>query len=157
MEQFSALSAQELNDLKDALPLIAIYIAGADGIIDNEEKMWAEKVTHIRGYNLKGAMKEFYQEADAIFHNRLEELISTLPQDVVSRNSYIEAKLAGLNPILAKLDLPLGAKMYTGFKSYAEHVAKASGGVMGFFTINKDEAALLGLSMIAPIVFDEEE
>jgi len=45
--------------------------------------------------------------------------------------------------------------------SFAEHIAKASGGIMGFFSVNAAEAKLIQLPMLHPIIYtpsqEEEE
>jgi tellurite resistance protein len=49
-EYFKPLSENEKSELSDALALITVLIAGADGNFEKEELEWAEKVTHIRSY-----------------------------------------------------------------------------------------------------------
>ena len=53
LEHFSNLNEDETKQLLDALPLITVLIAGADGNFEKDEMDWAEKVTHIRSYKLK--------------------------------------------------------------------------------------------------------
>ena len=43
-EYFKVLSDSEFEQLKDAIALITVYIAGADGKISDTETQWAEKV-----------------------------------------------------------------------------------------------------------------
>jgi hypothetical protein len=157
LEHFSPISTSEFLQLTDAVSLITVLVAGADGNIDREEISWAKKVTEIRSYNMKADMKDFYVKVGEDFSERLNHFIDTLPQDVDARSIVINQKLTELNPILAKLDPSLGAKLYTSFTSFAEHVAKASGGILGFMTINKDEAQNLGLAALKPIIFEDEE
>ncbi len=157
LEHFKGLTEDEKSKLMDAVPLITILVAGADGNIDAEELNWAEKVTDIRSYNLKGELKEFYIEVHATLRARVDHFLSVLPGDVPSRTSQIEEELANLNPILAKLNPAVGTKMYKGYISFAEHVAKASGGLLGFFSINPEEAKVITLHTLTPIDSDEEE
>jgi len=154
-EYFKVLSAEEFGQLKDAIALITVYIAGADGDIDEDETKWAEKVTNIRSYNLPEGLRGFYAEVGEEFADKLEHLKSTLVT-VEQRNETAEANLAALNPILAKLSPKLGTELYKSYKSFAKHVAKASGGFLGFFSIGPKEAALLDLEMITPIEYDED-
>lgn len=155
-EYFKVLSDAEFDKLKDAISLITVYIAGADGEIDEDETKWAEKVTKIRSYNLPEKLASFYEEVGVDFHDRLENYMSSL-SDLETRNSTVEKALTDLNPILAKLPTKLGAELYSSYISFAKHVAKASGGFLGFFSIGPKEAALLDLEMITPIIWDEEE
>lgn len=161
VEYFNNLKEEEKAELLDALPLITVMIAGADGSFDQEELDWAEKITHIRSYKLKKEMKAFYEEVDATFIEKVQYFIEAMPSDVNLRNDMISQRLEKLNPILAKLDTSVAYKMYRGFLSFAEHVAKASGGIMGFFSVNAAEAKLIQLPMLHPIIYtpsqEEEE
>jgi len=155
-EYFKVLSESEFDQLKDAISLITIYIAGADGEIDSDELAWAEKVTKIRSYNLPESLNDFYTEVGNDFHDKLEAYKTQL-SDRNERNNTVEAKLTALNPVLAKLHPKLGAELYGSYISFAKHVAKASGGFLGFFSIGPEEAALLDLKMLEPIEYIPEE
>lgn len=155
-EYFKVLSDSEFEQLKDAIALITVYIAGADGEIDHEETEWAEKLTKIRSYNLPDALKGFYEEVGVDFHDKIENYTATL-SDLETRNNTVVKALTDLNPVLAKLPPQLGAELYNSYKSFAKHVAKASGGFLGFFSIGPKEAALLDLEMITPIVWEDED
>ncbi len=156
-DQFNKLSAEELEKLLDAVPMIAVLIAGADGDIEDAELDWSKKVAHIRSYKMKADLQSFYEEVDKNYETKLNHFLSVLPAGTKERTRVISEKLSEINPILAKLDTEVGAKLYKSFLSFAEHIAKASGGIMGFFSINKAEAALIGLPMINPIIFESEE
>jgi hypothetical protein len=157
-EYFKSLTESDYKKLKDAIALITIYIAGVDGEIDQEEIQWAEKVTKIRSYKMSEDLKGFYQEVGIDFHEVLESYINSFPRDPQARNKIIAGRLETLNPILAKLDNKVAAHLYESYKSFAVHVAKSTGGFLGFFAINPQEKKILGLDMITPIVnMDEEE
>jgi hypothetical protein len=87
----------------------------------------------------------------------LEELIQSLPKDTEARNAAISEQLAALNPLLAKLDQHDGHLLYHSFLTFAEHVAKSSGGFLRIGAISKAEAKLMGLSMITAIAEPEEQ
>ena len=155
-EHFKILSDAEYDQLKDAISLITVYIAGADGNIDDDELKWAEKITSIRGYSNPEGLNEFYDDVGTDFQTRIEKYTSSL-SDLDVRNKTVEQKLSDLNPILAKLDTNLGSKLYTSYVSFAKHVAKASGGFLGFFSIGPAEKAVLDLKMLTPIVWEDED
>ncbi|MBK8349223.1 MAG: hypothetical protein IPL08_17015 [Saprospiraceae bacterium] len=157
LEHFNILSEEEKVVLTDAVPLIAVLIAGADGKFEPEELDWADKVTHIRTYKMKGDMQEFYREVDKTFMEKLNYFMDSLPAGVEERNRVISERLSGINHIMAKIDPATGAKLYKSFVSFAEHIAKASGGVMGFFSVSKEEANLVSLPMITPVIFKDDE
>ena len=51
IDRFKILNEDEFLSLKDAVSLIAVLVAGADGKIDDDEKEWSEKITDIRSYS----------------------------------------------------------------------------------------------------------
>lgn len=155
-EYFRQLSENEYQKLRDAISLITVLIAGADGTIDNKEISWAEKVIEIRGYKMSEDLIEFYQEVGKDFDSRLEHFINCFSGDIKSRTEQISEKLSELNPILAKLEPKVGAHLYKSYTSFAEHVAKSTGGFFGFFSIGAEEKSLMHLNMIHPILFSEE-
>jgi hypothetical protein len=153
---FSNLDANEYQSLKDAFALLTVYIAGSDGTIDSEESAWAEKVTKIRSYKMSEDLKEFYGEVNTEFEDKLASTITNLPKST-ERNNLIESQLSNLNPILAKLPIPTGAKLYDGLVSFATHIAKSTGGFLGFFSISAVEKELLDLKMLTPIVDPDQD
>ena len=160
-EYFSNLSEQDYSKLKDAIPLITLLIGGADGDLDQNEKAWAEKVTKIRAYKMSEDLIGFYREVGVDYHERLEHFIESLPNEVDERTSKISSMLEELNPLLSTIDETVAYHLYKSYKSFAKHVAKASGGLFGFFSIGPEEKALLGLPMLdaisKPEGYDEEE
>ena len=156
-EYFKVLTEEEYGKLKDAIALITILIAGVDGEINHEEKEWAEKVTKIRSYKMSEDLVGFYQEVGKDFQENLDAFILAFPNSPEHRTKLIADRLTHLNPILAKLEPSVAYHLLKSYKSFAKHVAKASGGFLGFFAINKQEAALIGLPMINPIPYTPEE
>ncbi|MFM2392976.1 MAG: hypothetical protein RLZZ546_958 [Bacteroidota bacterium] len=155
-EYFRQLNEIEYQKLRDAIPLITVLIAGADGTIDNSEISWAEKVIEIRGYKMSEDLIEFYQEVGKDFDSKLSNFINGFSGDINSRTEQISSKLEELNPILAKLDPKVGAHLYKSYVSFAEHVAKSTGGFFGFFSVGAEEKGLMKLNMINPILFAED-
>ncbi len=153
--EFKGISESEFNQLREAIALITVLIAGADGEIKKDEKDWALKVTKIRSYSLPSGMKEFYQAVGSDFSLVLEEKIVKYGNlSVEERNLAISDKLAELNLIFAKLqDKRIAAKMYKSFKSFAKHVAKSTGGILGFLSIGPEESNLIHLPMLEPVVY----
>lgn len=151
------LHQEEFDKLVGSLPRIAILIAGADGNFDENEKEWAEKLTHIRSYNHPSELDGLYEAADEVFTEQMNALSSAYPDDVTSRNLQISAELAELNDILAKLNPKTGASVYQSLTSYAKHIARSSGGFLGFGSISSPEAKWVELPMIQPVEDISEE
>lgn len=152
MELFKVLSSEEQQQLLDAIPLIAILVAGADGKIDQQELYKAEKVAEIRSYSHHHELRSFYEKAQEDLGEKLYTLIEELPNDVAERQELISGMLRKLNKTLRKLDTHAGHILYDSFLSFARHVAKASGGVIGIFSINAEEKKVIDLPMLEPII-----
>jgi len=157
IQQFQNLSPDECEKMINAIPLITILIAGADGKIDKEEKEWSAKITKIRTYSNPDILHDFYTQIGRNYNSRLNTLIDAYPKDTNSRNIKISDELSQLNAIFPKLDIYFGAELYNSFVSFAKHVAKASGGFLGFGSISKEEKQFIGLPMITPIIAPEVE
>jgi hypothetical protein len=152
-----SLKAEEISTLTQALPLIAILIGKADGNLDLKELELAKKITHIRTFNSPEYLQPYYEQVEAGFDQSLEALNSELPGDNNLRNELISDKLEALNPILAKLHPKVGAQLYKGFIRFAQEIAKASGGFLGFMAVNPAESKWIGLPMLVPIVYEQDE
>ncbi|MDX1478645.1 MAG: hypothetical protein R3301_13125 [Saprospiraceae bacterium] len=154
---FEKLSPTEYQSLKEAIPLITILIAGADGNIDEKETNWAQKVTNIRAYSTPEHYQSYYEEVGDTFAERLSALISELPADVQERSQAVSDRLAELNTILEKLSPKVAAAMYKEFRTFANHVARASGGFLKFWSISAAEKKWVSLPMLRKFEWDEEE
>ena len=157
--QFETLSKEEKDLMTDALSLITILIAGADGNIEPKEKEWAAKIAKIRTYSNPDELHDYYVMVGGNFAKRNEELIAALPKEVGNRNLNISDQLSLLNAIFPKLDPHYAALLYDSFVSFAEHVAKAAGGFLGIGSVNAAEAKWVNLPMLVEVVapIQEEE
>jgi len=144
------LSQDEREQLYDAIPMITVLIAGADGEISEKEREWAKKITNIRGFNNPEKIQGYYEEVEARFESRVDELIEKLPLNVERRNAELTEQLRALNPIMGKLGYSYHKQLHKSFLSFASHVARADGGFLGAFAIDRDEAELIDLSMLEP-------
>lgn len=156
-EYFESLQDSDYQKLKDAVALITVLISGADGDYDKEEISWAEKVTKIRSYKMSDDLIGFYQEVGKDFSEKLDGYIKDFPKDAHKRTDLISERLELLNPILAKLDPHVAYHLYKSYRSFAEHVAKASGGFLGFFSVSAEEGDLMKLPMLNEIEEPKEE
>ena len=157
LDNLTRLDEDEIQELYDAIPVITLLIAGADGEIDDLELAHSEKITKIRGFSGHETMQDFYDKVGEDYSERLKRWLKVVPQDTEERTNHLSARIEKLNPILAKLDPESGARMYKSLTSFAKHVAKASGGFLGIGSINKAEAELMDLPMLTPIVVEEED
>ncbi|PCH66230.1 MAG: hypothetical protein COC01_08645 [Bacteroidetes bacterium] len=150
-DQFKDLSQQEIDLMINTPVLITILIAGADNDIDPDEQKWAKKLTTYRQFTEKPILQDYYKTVSENFESNLEKFvvyINSFPQDAKERNPHIAQELEKLNDILTKLDDEFSTNFYESIKSFAQHIAEASGGVLGFGSISPEEKAWVDLSMI---------
>jgi D-serine dehydratase len=155
LPELEVLTAEETETLKNAFPLVTLLIAGADGTIDAEETQWATELTKIRGFDNPKRLQPFYDDLQKDFSKRLKSLLSVVSlEDTAKRNQVITAELTKLNDIFAKIDQKYAANFHKDLLSFADHIARASGGILRFGSVSAAEKKLIGLSMIQPIVLD---
>ena len=157
IDLFHNLKEEEANILVEAIPYITVLIAGADGKIDKDEMDWGAKLTKIRSYAHPDVLHDFYKAVGENYQEKVEQLIEQLPPDTAARTTAISQHLEKINDILPKLNPWDAYTLYKSFTSFAKHVAKASGGFLGFGSINKNEADLMGLPMLNPVKKPQED
>lgn len=151
-EEFKGLSPREYEKLKNAISEITVLIAGADGTIQESEKNWAEKVTKIRSYTLPPRLAGFYKEVGIDFKEKLDVWVDKFLTDQEGTIQEIKFRLAELNGAFAKLeDKRIAYELYLSFRSFARHVARATGGFLGWGAIGPEEDEMIGLTMIEPV------
>ncbi|MDX1685069.1 MAG: hypothetical protein R3275_07520 [Saprospiraceae bacterium] len=151
------LNDQQWVLLVDAFPKIAVMIGAADGRMDDDEKAWSKKLTHIRTFAGNRELFELYQDVEEVIGERIETILDEYSDDPEARERMIVSQLEMINSILASMPEKLAAKVYEDLRSFALHVAKASGGFLRFFSVSKAEKDLAELPMIDEIVYEEEE
>lgn len=156
-ELFDLISNEEKQQLVDTVSYITVLIAGSESKIDQKEIEWAEKLTKIRSFAHHKSLQAFYETVGLDFHDKLQDLIESVPDNVSMRTQFLSDKIALTNPILQKLPIEYGALLYRSFTSFAKHVAKASGGFLGIGSISAAEAPLIKLSMLTPIIATIED
>ncbi len=146
------LSKEDQAKLYDAIPLITVLIAGADGDIEKSETDWAKRITKIRSFSMEEELDSYYKRVGEDFEERLDYFIESLPGDVTRRNKAIAEKLSELNDILPKIEYNQRLALYRSWLTFAKHVAMSSGGIVGALSISPEEAKLINLPMIDEIV-----
>lgn len=157
IEHFDSLSKNEFRVLKNAIAWITLYVAGADDNIDEEEQAWAVKLAKIRSYANEDVLNGFYTEVGKDFEDTLNSLVKDLPNNVKERNAILTDRLTQVNDILPKLDNTIAYRIYKSYTSFAEHVAKSSGGFLRFFSVSTEEGQAMKLDMINLVDLEEEE
>lgn len=156
IEGFNALNTAEFDTLKNGVSWVTLLIAGSDGNIDKAEKDWASKLAKIRTYAEPESLQSFYVEVEKDFQSNFSGWLNQLPTGTEERIVFLNDKIASLNPILSKLPNRLAFDLYKSFKTLANHIAKSSGGFLGFFSVSAEESRLIGLDSLTPILEEEE-
>ena len=151
LQEFKNLSAAEVQTMYDAIPLITILVAGADGHMDEVELTEAKRLADIRGYNNTGQMNAYYEKVSENLAERINELSRDLPNDVEPRQAEIGRRLSALNAIFPKIQLPFNYLYYRDMHSFAHHVAESHGGFLRYMTVGPKEAKVVDLPMITPV------
>jgi len=151
------LTKEEIQTIKDAYAYIAVLIAGAEGKIDNKELAFSEKIVQIRSFSGDERLYHLHEEITKELPGKIHEVVNSLTGDQASRNKMLSAEIEKLNPILANLDPFMGNYMYKGFLSFAERIAKSSGGFLSFFSISPEEKKWIKLPMLHAIHYNPDE
>ena len=94
MRHFENISQAELQILENAISQITLLIAVSDGIINKEEIDWASKLVHIRTYSGDKSLIPFYEQVEANFKIKLNDLIKNSPQDMEACKTFLSEKIA---------------------------------------------------------------
>lgn len=151
------LNDQQWEMLVDAFPKVAVLIGAADGEMDDQEKAWSHKISHIRTFAGNEELFDLYKEVETVMDDRIEALLSLEGGDPEGRERMIISHLEMVNGILNSLHPKVAAHIYEDLKSFAMHVAKASGGFLRFFSVTKHEKDMAELPMLDEFVYEEEE
>lgn len=147
-EQFSYLSKEEQETVMDAPALITALIAGTDKDIDGKEVDRGLDLMKWKSFRARPDLLDYYQEVSKRFPDRLDQILRDLPDKKEDRNPWIETRLAKLNTIWRKLDREFAEQLYASYRELARHIAEASGGILGYLSVNFEESRLIKLPMI---------
>lgn len=150
IKNFINLTPEEQKTLIDAPAYITILVAGADHDIDDKELEWASKLPVFRSRDDKSVLHDYYVEVEKTFNEKILSLISNLPEGYIERNKAASNELKKINAIMPKLSNDFAVELYKSLKSFADQVARASGGFLGISSISPEEKEMIKLDMIQP-------
>jgi hypothetical protein len=157
IEGFEKLTESQFETCKKAISWITALIASSDGDINKSETEWAKKITEIRSYSSSESLIPFYTEVGKDFDDILATLIRNLPENQDERINLLSVQLSRLNEIFPLLENKLAYQLYESYKSFGHHVAKSSGGFLGFFSVSSNEKKLMGLPMVNEVILEEDD
>lgn len=148
IKQFESLNDEEIELMGKAPILTAILIAGADNKIDKSEIKEALRISRYKPIKGRNLLVDFYKEISGDFEYNLIEEIASLPREARKRNPFIISELEKLNKILPKINRKFAIQFYESMIDIAKRIAKASGGVLGYISVDYEESKLMELKMI---------
>ncbi len=148
LDNFRNLPAEHLETLKHSVSWITVLIAGADGELETKELAWAEKIAKIRTYAAEDQILDFFRAVGVDYSEVLAATVESSSKDKTERTQQLSEKLSQLNEVFPLLERNYAIVLYNSLLSFAKHVAKSSGGFLGFMTIDSEESKLIELPMI---------
>jgi len=149
LKTLEELKSDDYQQLLDAFPLIAVLIGSADGYIEQNEIESAHRVTVIRSHSFDADLKPFYRDVSKGFLSKIEDVIDVAPRKKEELQTFLSAELEKCSPILAQLRDDLAVRILESMRSYAKHIAEASGGFLNYLSISSEEDDLVNLDMIS--------
>lgn len=147
MKHFSALSSSDSDLLLKTPALVTVLVAGADQNIDKKEKDWAAKLVHYRTFTTETRhLHEYYEAVQERFEDDLNQLVANWNGEQSA--AQITEQLTGLNDVLPQLDTEVADMLKDSWRSLARKIAEASGGFLGFGSVDENELKVIDLSMI---------
>jgi hypothetical protein len=148
---FEQLSTDEFSDLLLAPVQIVALIGASDGHFDEMEEYWAAKLVQAKTIGKAEFLRPYWSLVHFDFREKVDEMLSKLPDNVQFRNQMLSESLSKLNDILPKLEANVAGHLYKGFLDLAEETAVASGGFMRLGAVNNSERAYIDLPMLKPL------
>lgn len=142
------LTPEEEEIVLKAPVWIGVLIAGADLTIDADERADAIKTIGYRRFTSSPPLHEYFEAINDSYEADFDACAASMPSDRDSRNEILSGYLAQLNSILPKLEPVFARRFYVDMLSFAEHIAKSSGGIFHIFAETPEEHKLRQLPMI---------
>jgi len=125
MVLFQNLSKKENESILKFPAYITLLAANADGILDEEEKRAAIKLSHMKTFTCDPLLEEFYRQADQVFTQNIELLDRDLPKEINRREASLKKGLYAIERISLKLGAEYCSAMNLSMKSFKDHVSRA--------------------------------
>lgn len=134
--EIDKLNPEEKDIILRAPAVVAILAAiSDDGEVSKHEKAESIKISHLRTFTSEEMLRNFYTEAEKVFEDNFEDIMSKLPQEWADKESYLENELTDLNKVLPKLDRVYAQGLVNSLKSFARFVFKSNSSFLDFFVL----------------------
>jgi hypothetical protein len=130
MKPFKELSESENKALLQFPAFISLLAANSDDRLDEAERKAAIKFSHIKTYSCDSLLSEFYEEADKVFEENMQQLDNDLPIEKAAREAALKKELMKLETIVLKLGEEYITVMHRSMKSFKDHISQAHHSVL---------------------------
>jgi hypothetical protein len=148
LQTLDNLESEDYQRLVDAFPMIAVLIGSADGYIDQSEIENAHRITVIRSHSFDADLKPFYRDVSKGFRTKIEDVIDVAPRDKKELQAFLSEELAKCSPVFEKVRNDQAVRLLDSMRSFAKHIAEASGGFLNYLSVSSEEDELVHLDMI---------
>ena len=130
MKPFKKLSELENKALLKFPAFISLLAANTDDKLDEAERKSAINFSHIKTYSCDPLLIEFYEEADKVFGENMQQLDKDLPIEKAAREAALKKELMKLETIVSKLGEEYITVMHRSMKSFKDHISQAHHSVL---------------------------
>ena len=130
MKPFKELTEWENKELLKFPAFISLLASNSDNKFDTLEKESATKFSHIKTYSCDPLLTQFYEEADKVFENNIQQLDMDLPIEKASRAEALKGELMKLETMIMKMGNEYSSVMHKSMESFKNHVSQAHHSVL---------------------------
>ena len=130
MKPFKKLTELENKALLKFPAFISLLAANIDDKLDEAERKSAINFSHIKTYSCDPLLIEFYEEADKVFGENMQQLDKDLPIEKAAREAALKKELMKLETIVSKLGEEYITVMHRSMKSFKDHISQAHHSVL---------------------------
>lgn len=134
--EIDKLGQEDRDILLKAPSVVAILAAiSDDGEVSKHEKSESIKLSHLRTYTSDPLLQNYYKEAEKVFEENFDLLMSKLPAEWKEKEEFLEAELVQLRLVLPKLNDVYAKELVNSLKSFAKHVFKSNSSFLDYFVL----------------------
>jgi hypothetical protein len=130
---FGKLSADDQDLLYKAPALVSVLAASTYNRINQDQKVEALKLAHLKTFTARAELTSFYRVVEANFKKDFEDLEKQFyPFDKPNREA-LKSEIEKVNVIIGKLDKQIAAVLHKSLNEYAMHIKKSGIGILDDF------------------------
>lgn len=125
--EIDKLNEEERAVILRAPAIVAILAAVSDdGIVSEDEKAEAVKLSQLRTYTSPEILHNYYKEVEKVFEDNFNLVMSNLPESWEEKEAYLKSRIDTVNDIIKKLDQVYAKELINSLRSFSKHVFKSN-------------------------------